>query len=84
MNYPPDFIQQLRQRAGDRCECERGECHQTPGRCIERLMEEPGGLARWSPVLTGEHLTFPPVPSNYIALCGPCAVPRTGKRFQAD
>ena len=80
MNYPPDFKSELKQRAGDRCECERSDCHQGQGRCSEALLEEPGGLTRWSPILTGEQITFPPVASNYIALCGPCAVPRTGKR----
>lgn len=77
MIYPPDFLAQLKERAGDRCECERGDCHQTRGRCNERLRDEP---ASWTPVLTGEHLTFPPVPSQYIALCAPCAVPRNARR----
>jgi hypothetical protein len=83
MNYPSDFLKQGKDRAGDRCECERSDCHQGPGRCNARLNEEPG-KAHWTPVLTGERLTFPPVASDYIALCGTCAVPRTGKRFQAD
>jgi hypothetical protein len=81
MNYPPEFLQELKQRSGDRCECERSECHPGPGRCGEKLAEDPAGAARWSPVLTGERLTFPPVASNYIALCATCAVPRTGKRY---
>lgn len=83
MNYPADFLKQIKDRAGDRCECERSDCHEAPGRCVARLKDEEG-KPRWSPVLTGERLTFPPVASDYIALCGVCAVPRTGKRFQAD
>lgn len=78
MNYPPDFIKQLKERAGARCECERGGCHTSQGRCSETLTEDPGGQARWSPVLTGERLTFPPLALDYIALCGTCAVPRVG------
>ncbi|MBX7184568.1 MAG: hypothetical protein K1Y01_05415 [Vicinamibacteria bacterium] len=83
MNYPADFLKQIKDRAGDRCECERSDCHEAPGRCAARLKDEEG-KPRWTPVLTGERLTFPPVASDYIALCGVCAVPRTGKRFQAD
>jgi len=81
MNYPSDFLQELKQRSGDRCECERSECHPGSGRCSEKLTEEGTGAPRWTPVLTGERLTFPPVAMNYIALCGTCAVPRTGKRY---
>jgi len=80
MNYPTEFILQLKERSGNRCECERRECHEAQGRCGETLVEEPGGPGRWTPVFTGDRLTFPPAASNYIALCGPCAVPRTGKR----
>jgi hypothetical protein len=80
MIYPPDFMAQLKERAGDRCECERGDCHPSPGRCAERLRDELGGPPQWVPVLTGEHLTFPPVPSQHIALCAPCAVPRNARR----
>lgn len=79
MNYPTEFLQLLRERSGNRCECERSECHRTPGRCRETLSDEPGP-SRWSPVMTGDHYTFPPVPMNYIALCGFCAVPRAGAR----
>jgi len=79
MNYTADFINELRNRSGSRCECERRECHPAEGRCTADLLEEPG-IARWTPVFTGDRMTFPPEPSNYIALCGTCAVPRTGKR----
>lgn len=84
MNYPTPFLHELKQRAADRCECERSGCHEGQGRCAEKLIDEPGGAARWSPVLTGERLTFPPAASNYIALCGTCAVPRAGKRHPPD
>lgn len=80
MNYPADFLAQIKKRAGDRCECERSECHRGPGRCSARLPEEPGGPAPWAPVHTGEHLRFPPVPADYIALCEACAVPRNATR----
>ena len=83
MNYPATFIQELKKRASDRCECERSECHQGPGRCGAKLVDEPAPTA-WMPVLTGERLTFPPVPNDYIALCGACSVPRTGKRYPPD
>ena len=75
MHYPPDFLHELKDRAANRCECERVECHQAQGRCREMLSGEPDPL-RWTPVMTGERITFPPVVSNYIALCGTCAVPR--------
>lgn len=78
MIYPSDFIQQLKERAGHRCECERGDCHPTDGRCVETLVDEPGE-GRWLPVRTGERITFPPVALDHIALCGRCAVPRTGR-----
>lgn len=80
MNHPAEFLAQLKQRAHDRCECERSDCHGAPGRCGERLMEEPGGEPRWTAVHTGEHLRFPPVATDYIALCAPCAVPRNAAR----
>ena len=79
MNYPEDFISDIKKRAGDRCECERNTCHQTQGRCGEMLLA-PDGLAAWSPVRTGERVTFPPVASDYIALCAHCAVPRNAPR----
>lgn len=79
MNYPADFINELKTRSGSRCECERRDCHGAEGRCRAGLLEE-GGIARWTPVLTGERLTFPPIASNYIALCAPCSVPRAGAR----
>jgi hypothetical protein len=79
MNYPPDFVKELKDRAEHRCECERRECHQTPGRCTQELVDAPAP-DRWSPVRTGERLTFPPVALDYIALCATCAVPRTAPR----
>ena len=79
MNYPVDFISSIRERSGNRCECERRECHEAQGRCVEMLVE-PDGLARWKPVRSGERITFPPVPSDYIALCNACAVPRNASR----
>ena len=75
MNYPPEFLEDLKARAESQCECERSECHQAQGRCRESLVGEPDPLG-WSPVMTGERITFPPVAMNYIALCGTCAVPR--------
>ncbi len=76
MNYPPEFIHELKARADHRCECERGECHGAPGRCLAPLVDLPDEPARWSPVPTGDQMTFPPVASNYIALCIPCVKPR--------
>ena len=74
MNYPPEFLNELKERASNRCECERNECHGAPGRCGGKL--DDGSGTSWSPVFTGDHMTFPPVATNYIALCAPCAVPR--------
>ena len=79
MNYPTEFLQALKERSGNRCECERSEFHRTPGRCGATLTDE-SGPSRWSAVMTGDHHTFPPEPMNYIALCGLCAVPRAGAR----
>lgn len=76
MNYPYDFTQQLKEKAGHRCECERGQCHPSQGRCGEALIDGPGE-GRWLPVRTGERITFPPLALDHIALCGRCAVPRT-------
>lgn len=75
MNYPTDFTQKLKERASNRCECERSGCHQTQERCFQPLIGEPDA-SRWSPVFTGDSMSFPPSPANYIALCGPCAKPR--------
>ena len=80
MNYPNDLLTQLKARAGDRCECERSNCHGTLDRCDHRLADEPADAYAWSPVHTGEHLRFPPVASDYIALCKPCAVPRNARK----
>ena len=79
MNYPADFISSIKERASEMCECERRECHQAQGRCTEKLLE-PDGVPRWTPVRSGERITFPPVPSDYIALCSVCAVPRNAPR----
>ncbi len=77
MNHTPEFLAELKNRAGDRCECERNECHGESGRCGVKLTDEPGRA--WSAVFTGESMTFPPVAQNHIALCAPCAVPRNRK-----
>ena len=76
MNFPEGFVAGLKQRAGDRCECERSECHGTPNRCGQSLVGMPDEQTRWMPVPTGEGVTFPPLISNYIALCLPCVKPR--------
>jgi hypothetical protein len=77
MNHTPEFLVELKRRAGERCECERNECHGAAGRCGVKLSDEAG--RSWSAVFTGESITFPPVTQNYIALCAACAVPRTRK-----
>lgn len=79
MNYPAEFIHQLKERSGARCECERRECHETQGRCSAVLADDPAE-GKWTPVFTGERLTLPPAALDYMALCARCAVPRTGKR----
>ena len=79
MNYPSDFIRDLKGRASDRCECERGTCHPSPGRCSRPLIEGPME-GRWLPVKTGDRVTFPPEAPDFIALCDPCIAPRTGAR----
>lgn len=75
MNFPAEFIQQLKERAENRCECGRSGCHQSSERCFQPLIGEPGA-SRWSPIFTGESPSFPPVAVNYIALCSQCAKPR--------
>ena len=80
MHYSEDFLAEIKKRAANRCECERGSCHSEPGRCREALREQPDGSPQWSPILTGEHITFPPAAHAYIALCTPCAVPRSPTR----
>ena len=79
MIYSPDFIRELKERSGGRCECERRECHEAQGRCSASLEGAPAE-ERWTPVFTGARLTLPPAPLDYMALCARCAVPRTGKR----
>src|SRR6187431_1192327 len=59
MIYPPEFLTELKERAASRCECERSECHGAPGRCGGRLDDSAG--TSWSPVFTGDHMTFAPV-----------------------
>ncbi len=78
MKYPADFVKELKDRSNATCECERGTCHPSPGRCSENLAGEPGG-EHWAAVMTGDRITFPPVAMNYIALCRHCAVPRAGE-----
>lgn len=79
MNFPPDFVRELKERAGNVCECGRADCHPGSGRCHAELIEGPME-GRWLPVATGDQITFPPRAVNYIALCVPCIVPRTGTR----
>lgn len=76
MLFSTEFISEIKARAADRCECGRSDCHGGDGRCHAKLSDE----ASWSPVLTGERLTFPPAVNQYIALCGACAVPRNVNR----
>jgi hypothetical protein len=79
MIYSPEFVHELKERSGNRCECERGNCHAAVGRCITELTDTPGE-GRWEPIMTGDHITYPPIAANHIALCDPCIAPRTGSR----
>lgn len=76
--YPSDWkaiSMRIRERAGQRCECE-GECglHTTTGRCVERN-GEPARFARGRVVLTVAHLDHTPencADDNLKAMCQRC------------
>lgn len=71
-HWPADFIEALKLRASNRCECARAFCHDGNAVCRMPLLEETG-LARWSPVPQSRPIAEPPDPAEYLAFCGPCA-----------
>ena len=79
--YPNDWKKisaAIRERAGNRCECE-GECglhrtHPGPRRCIE-INGQPAKWAKGTVILTTAHLDHVPEncdPSNLKAMCQRC------------
>ena len=79
--YPPDWKKisaAIRERAGNRCECE-GECglhrtHPGPRRCVE-MNGQPAKWAKGTIILTVAHLNHVPEdcrPENLKAMCNRC------------
>lgn len=73
MEHETAFIQDVKERAAGRCQCERPDCHLAEERCAELLAEDDTEKARWSPIRVTGNEAYPPDAADYVAVCGSCA-----------